>query len=79
MKIGDKVYVSPDIGAKYPHGERAVGQVGTIIGYDGDFDYDYKVEFAKWTDWFYADELIPEEIYNSPLYKLMRERDEGNS
>jgi hypothetical protein len=67
FKHGDKVRM-----IKAGDGCWRAGEQGVLVELDGQ---DWRVDFEEQRNWWFADEndFVPEEIYNSPLYKALQE------
>lgn len=71
FKVGDKVYVN------WGDSENVWRGVGIIKSYSGRYKI-YSVMVNNKLGGFRLEELIPIEVYNSPLFKLMQEIEEND-
>lgn len=69
FKVGDRVVI---VQALDFFNKRYIGEAGTIIDTD-DNGADIKFDNFKTNESFYFERFIHEEIYNSPLYKALKE------
>lgn len=76
MKVGDRVYFRNEVSPS--DFENATGHdveefLNRVLIIEEVDEYDLELTYGIEKVWFTPGELVPEEIYNTPLYKALKE------